>query len=100
MHDQPIQGRPDSGNSSPTSAEDARDQSVVLTHVLLLHPTHLKLPDLAREITAGSKDFGDGDRIERAVRDLTGVGLLYCAGGLVLPTHAAIRFEALLGGVS
>jgi hypothetical protein len=100
MQDQPIQGRSDSGGCSPTFAEDIRDQSVVLTHILVLHPTHLKLPDLAREITAGSKDAAEGDRIERAVRDLTGIGLLYCADGLVLPTHAAIRFEELLGGLS
>ena len=83
---------------SPTQTEDDRDQAAVLTHVLMLHPTHLKLADLAREITAGSADFFEGDRIERAVRDLTGIGLLYCENGLVLPTHAAIRFDALLGG--
>lgn len=81
-----------------TVAEDDRDQAAVLTHVLMLHPTHLTLPDLAREIGAGTTEFDAGDRTERAVRDLTGVGLLYCTGGLVLPTHAAIRFDELLGG--
>lgn len=56
MQDQPIQGRPIAGNSSPTSAEDARDQGVVLTHVLLLHPTHLKLPDLVLEKEADCRN--------------------------------------------
>ncbi len=100
MQDQPIQDRPATGGSSSTFAEDIRDQRVVLTHVLVLHPTHLKLPDLVREITGGSKGFTGGDGIERATRDLTGVGLLCCAGGLVLPTLAALHFDELLGGVS
>lgn len=100
MQDQPIQGCPDSGGSSSTHSDDIHDQRVVLTHALVLHPTCLKLPDLVREITGGSTEFTEGDRIERAVRDLTGVGLLYCANGLVLPTLAAIRFDELLGGVS
>lgn len=81
-----------------TKAEDDRDQSAVLMHVLMLHPTNVKLPDLAREITAGSTGFAVGDAIERAVLELTGVGLLYCAGGLVLPSRAALRFDQLLGG--
>jgi hypothetical protein len=68
MQDQPIQGRPVSGGSSSTHSEDIRDQRVVLTHVLVLHPTHLKVPDLVREIAGGSRDFTEGDRIERAVR--------------------------------
>jgi hypothetical protein len=92
----------DRGSSDPapktTAAEDDRDQAAVLTHVLMLHPTHLKLPDLAREIGAGAAEFAAGDNVERAVRDLVGVGLLYCAGGLVLPTHAAIRCDQLLVG--
>jgi hypothetical protein len=80
-----------------TAVEDDRDQAAVLTHVLMLHPTHLTQPDLAREIGSGAEEFERRDRIERAVRDLTAVGLLHCAGGLVLPTHAAIRFDQLLG---
>ena len=85
-------------DASPTAAQDARDQRVVLIHVLALHPTNLILPQLVQEIAGGSKDFAEVDNIERAVRDLTGVGLLQCAGGLVMPTHAALRFNELLGG--
>jgi hypothetical protein len=75
--------------------QDLRDQSVSLTHVLALHPNHLPIPDLVREITAGSEDFAEGDNVERAVRDLTGVGLLHCLGGVVAPTRAALHFDSL-----
>jgi hypothetical protein len=84
-------------NASPNQADDLRDQRVVLTHVLDLHPSSLTVPDLVREISAGSADFAEGDQIERAVRDLTGVGLLNCPGGLVTPSHTAVRFNELLG---
>ena len=85
-------------DAPPTAAQDARDQRVVLIHVLALHPTHLILPQLVQEIAGGSEDFAEGDNIERAVRDLTGVGLLQCPGALVMPTPAALRFNELLGG--
>lgn len=94
MHDQPI----DDGERVPSTEEQAiRDQGVVLIHVLDRHPTLLTIPDLVREITAGSEDFGEGDAVECAVRDLTGVGLLMCPSGLAMPTPAAQRFMAILG---
>jgi hypothetical protein len=83
-------------NASPNQTDDLRAQRIVLTHVLALHPSSLTVPDLVREISAGSADFAEGDSIERAIRDLTGIGLLNCAGGLIAPSHAAVRFDALL----
>jgi hypothetical protein len=85
-------------NDPSTTAEDIRDQGIVLIHVLAVHPTHLIVPELVREITAGASDFTEDDRMERAVRDLTGLGLLHCPGGVVVPSRAAIRFNELLGG--
>lgn len=79
----------------PKHADDLRDQRVVLTHVLALHPTHLTVPELAKELNVGSASFATSDSVERAVRDLTGIGLLNCSGGLVVPSHAAIRFDEL-----
>lgn len=76
-------------------AEDHRDQRIVLMHVLDLWPERLTIPDLVREITAGAPAYDEGDAIERAVRDLTGAGLLHCAGGLVEPTRAAVHFWTL-----
>jgi len=80
----------------PTEAQDIRDQGVVLIHVLTRQPTLLTIPDLVREITAGSEGFAEGDAMERAVRDLTGVGLLMCPSGLAVPTPAAQRFLKIL----
>jgi hypothetical protein len=92
MHDQPNGARPKRSNHS----QDIKDQGVVLMHVLALHPTNLIVPDLVREQINGSEDFADGDNAERAIRDLTGVGLLHCPGGLVVPTRAALRFIEIL----
>ena len=79
-------------------AQDVRDQGIVLMHVLALHPTHLIIPDLIRELTDGSEDFAESDDFERAVRDLTGVGLFHCPNGLITPTRAALRFIEILNG--
>jgi len=95
MQDQPSEAG--DREVPPTEAQDIRDQGVVLIHVLTRQPTLLTIPDLVREITAGSEDFGEGDAVERAVRDLTGVGLLMCPSGLAVPTPAAQRFLAILG---
>ena len=87
---------------APTAAQDLRDQGVVLIHVLTLHPVHLRLVELVREVTAGSTDFEDADRFERAARDLVGVGLLLTSGDLLLPTRAALRFNEIVsdGGLA
>ncbi len=95
MHDKPI-GAGDDGHAS-TAAQDLHDQGVVLIQILTIYPTHLRLLELVREIGAGSADFSERDRIERAVRDLIGVGLLFRSDGLVLPTRAALRFNEILG---
>jgi hypothetical protein len=91
MQDQPNEA----GDLSP-AAEDIQDQGVTLMHVLHRHPTLLTIPDLIRELTDASEDFADTDRFERAVRDLTGVGLLHCPNGLVVPTPAALHFLKIL----
>jgi len=64
----------------PTEAQDLRDQEIVLTLVLVAHQSHLIVPERVREITAGTLEFAEDDRMERAVRDLTGLGLLHCPG--------------------
>ena len=94
MHDQPKGER--CADASPADRLDLSDQRVVLAHVLAVHPTHLLIPQLVREITAGSADFAEGDRFERAIRDLAGLGLLHCPGGVVVPSHTAIRCYELL----
>lgn len=92
MHDQPKAG------DAPTAVQDIRDQGITLMHVLHRHPTLLTVPDLIREVTSGSEDFAEGDAVLRAVRELAGVGLLRRAGGLAVPSPAALRFLAILQG--
>jgi hypothetical protein len=81
-------------------AQDIRDQAVVLTFVLALNPERLTIPDLARSLNGESSGFTRPDAVERAVRDLVGVGLVLIDGGLVQPTAAALRFiEIIESGV-
>jgi predicted transcriptional regulator len=70
MHDQPTVER------------------AVLGLVLDAHPKSLTIPDLATEIN-------QGDAVERAVRDLVGIGLLERQGASIRPTRAAIHFDRL-----
>ena len=67
---------------------DACAQRAVLSLVLHEHPTLLASDEIEREI-------GSGDAAERAMRDLTGVGLLRQEGASVLPTRAALHFDRL-----
>jgi hypothetical protein len=96
MQDQPIPGHRDRGSTETNATKDLRDQGVVLTHVLTLHPAHLRLVELVREVTGGSTDFEDADRFKRAAQDLVGVGLLFVNGELLLPTRAALRFNEIV----
>lgn len=69
------------------SRQDRATQRAVLALALAAHPNALTIPDLAREI-----DQGD---VERAVRDLVGVGLLDRGGITTWPSGAALHFERL-----
>ncbi len=76
-------------------AQDAKDQRVVLAFLLEQHPTKITISEAARTLYADPDDFKSGDAIERAVRELVGVELLYCRGRLVRPTRAALHFARL-----
>ncbi len=78
------------------AAEDAAIETAVLQHVLALHPTQVTLVELIRDVGGESPGFEQRDAIERAVRDLTGAGLLHRHDSFVLPSRAAIRFDELL----
>jgi predicted transcriptional regulator len=67
---------------------DAASQRAVLSLVLNEHPACLASDEISREI-------GVGDAVARALRDLTGVGLLRQEGASVLPTRAALHFDRL-----
>lgn len=63
-------------------------QRTVLSLALDAHPKSLTIPDLADEI-------GRGDAVDRAVRDLVGIGLLECSGIATRPSAAALHFDRL-----
>ena len=85
----------DDERATTTAHLDDRDQGAVLRETLDLYPEVLTLDELVREQTFGSAEFEDRDRIERAVRDLTAVGLLQQVGPLVIPTRSAVVFHRL-----
>lgn len=70
--------------------DDDSYEQAVLRHVFDWQPTILRLCDLVREVSTNPGDFGERDAVERAVRDLTKVGLLYRQGECVLPTTTAV----------
>jgi hypothetical protein len=88
MHDKAIP-QPDCGCDTPLpESEDARVQRAVLALVFAAHPERRTIPDLAREID-------QGDAVERAVRDLVGVGLLECQGISLRATPVALHCHRL-----
>lgn len=83
--------------SKTTLAEDETLEAAVLHQLLDLHPTRLTPAELVREIGGERADFAERDAVERAVRDLSAVGLLHRGEQFVEPTRAALRFSDLLG---
>lgn len=83
-------------DSRTTREEDQATESAVLQRVLDLHPARLTVAELVREIGGEQAGFQERDAIERAVRDLSGAGLLHRSEEIVDPTRAALRFSELL----
>jgi hypothetical protein len=82
--------------SRTTLAEDEGVESAVLRRLLELHPTRLTLEELVREVGGDRGGFAERDAVERAVRELSVVGLLHKTEHFVEPTRAALRFSDLL----
>ncbi len=78
------------------ATEDTATESAVLQWVLNFHPAQVTLPELVREVAGEAPSFSERDAVERAVRDLTGAGLLHDKQKFVIPTRAALRFHELL----
>ncbi len=83
-------------DSWSTKAADLATESTVLRQILDVHPVLLTVPELVREIAGEETAFAERDAIERAVRDLAGIGLLHSHGQFVVPTRAALHFSELL----
>ncbi len=71
------------------AAEDRNAEALVLNEILYRYPETLTFEELVRELSKGSADFASRDNVHRAVRELTGAGLLHRVDALVLPTRAA-----------
>lgn len=85
-----------SDDSWTNRAADIATEAAVLQHLLDAHPSQLTSLELIRELSGGDSEFAERDAIERAVRDLSGVGLLHRNGELLAPTRAALRAIQLL----
>jgi hypothetical protein len=86
------------GDNVTNQGEDARVESALIQRVLDLHPTRVTAAELIRDLAGEDADFGARDAVERAIRELTGAGLLHrTEDGLITPTRAALHFGELLG---
>ncbi len=85
-----------SGDRWTTKDDDLAMESAVLQRVLDVHPARLTMPELIRELAGEEADFGTRDAVERAARDLSGVGLIHLVDEFVTPTRAALRYSELL----
>lgn len=86
----------DESGETRTEAEDAAIESAVIQQLIDIHPAQVTVTELILEIAGPSPGFAERDAVERAVRDLTGVGLLHRREDFVSPTRAALRFDELL----
>jgi hypothetical protein len=85
------------GTDSWTTREgDATTEAAVLQLVINLHPTVLTNAEIVREIAGEDPEFAASDAIERALRDLSGAGLLHRRDDFAIPTRAALRFSELV----
>lgn len=78
-----------------TAEEDVAHERVVLSAVLEVHPGQISEAELICE--HGDDSSSTRDAFERAIADLTRVGLLHRHGEFVLPTRAAVRIKELWG---
>lgn len=76
---------------------DLRDQALVLDRLLVQWPVPLGESDLVRELELGEGEFEQRDRLERALFELSGAGLVMRSGSVVLPTRAALHYRGLSG---
>lgn len=94
MHDERSCPRRDKDALS-AAQKDANAERSVLHSVLEAYPELFTENELVREIADDPEDFIERDTVERAIRALSAVGLLHRCRPLIVPSRAALRFEAL-----
>lgn len=75
--------------------EDSRTERRVLYAVLDAYPELFTEGDLICLLVNDLQDFGECDAVKRAATALCGVRLFHRCGPLLIPTYAALRFNAL-----
>jgi hypothetical protein len=75
--------------------EDDLAQQSVLAILLDAHPAQRATEEIVRELADRPDEFAERDRIENAIRDLVGAGLLHRHGSFVFASRAAVRFDEL-----
>jgi hypothetical protein len=91
MHHEDMPG----GHCLPPCDEDRKTETAVLSLLLAEHPARLSMDELILVLHA-DPDRGDPkDAAERAVRELTGAGLLHRDGRFLAPSRAALYFSRL-----
>ena len=91
-------GRPDP-DVRKEATNDEQDKAIefaVIALILSRHPAQLTFAELVREVADDPSQFPQVDAIERAVRDLGGVGLLNRNGDFLVPSQAALRMDSLM----
>ncbi len=97
----PQRSRPIPPEVSPAK-QDCIARKAVLMEVIDLHPIQATVSELVRQLAFCPEDWCERDRIERAVMDLAGIGLLHRhdflnrPDSLVTPTQAALVANELL----
>lgn len=94
MHDERSCPCRDIGGIS-TAQQDANAERSVLAATVGDYPELFTENELVREIADDPEDFIQRDRVERAIRSLSDVGLLHLLHPLIVPSRAALRFDAL-----
>ena len=82
------------GGEPPAREEDLAQQSV-LAILLDAYPALRSTEEVIREATDRPDEFAERDRVDNAIRDLVGAGLLHRHGSFLFATRAAVRFDEL-----
>jgi hypothetical protein len=81
---------------APRSDENMAIEVGLLTVIFEAHPEHLTVAELERRMMAFEPCHRDEDgAIMRAIRSLQHSKLLSEANGVIVPTRAALHFDAL-----
>lgn len=81
-------------NVTPDVA-DAEMRAAVMRILLSEHPALLTIDELIRELTGESQSERVVGDVRRAIRDLSGAGLVHLVGEFAFATHAACAFARL-----